>query len=225
MRNCSPCHAQELARVDDLWSLFYVLIEFAVGFLPWRKIKDRVSALCFFTLLACRRFNMYPSGVFHLVLLSTLDTNRPTLVAYARRAVATSSKYTGGTAVAGFDLPACLRLPLLVPPATLPKTCFHPLALFALCSSRLPLLVAPTSACNHARLRTKLGPRRPSSATHAWSRGSPRSTGASWNISCRSSTTTPRGTTSSSRECRFVAAVVSRGRMANKGEWKGRGWR
>lgn len=32
-----------MGRHDDLWSLFYMLVEFAVGQLPWRKIKDKVS--------------------------------------------------------------------------------------------------------------------------------------------------------------------------------------
>lgn len=31
-----------MGRHDDLWSLFYMLVEFAVGQLPWRKIKDKV---------------------------------------------------------------------------------------------------------------------------------------------------------------------------------------
>lgn len=34
---------QEMGRHDDLWSLFYMLVEFAVGQLPWRKIKDKVG--------------------------------------------------------------------------------------------------------------------------------------------------------------------------------------
>lgn len=33
---------QEMGRHDDLWSLFYMLVEFLVGQLPWRKIKDKV---------------------------------------------------------------------------------------------------------------------------------------------------------------------------------------
>jgi len=32
----------ELGRRDDLWSLFYTLVEFLRGKLPWRKEKDRV---------------------------------------------------------------------------------------------------------------------------------------------------------------------------------------
>lgn len=33
-----------MGRHDDLWSLFYMLVEFAVGQLPWRKIKDKVRS-------------------------------------------------------------------------------------------------------------------------------------------------------------------------------------
>ncbi|CDQ94055.1 unnamed protein product [Oncorhynchus mykiss] len=32
---------QEMGRHDDLWSLFYMLVEFMVGQLPWRKVKDK----------------------------------------------------------------------------------------------------------------------------------------------------------------------------------------
>jgi len=30
-----------MGRHDDLWSLFYMLIEFITGQLPWRRIKDK----------------------------------------------------------------------------------------------------------------------------------------------------------------------------------------
>lgn len=33
---------QEMGRQDDLWSFFYMMVEFAVGHLPWRKMKDKV---------------------------------------------------------------------------------------------------------------------------------------------------------------------------------------
>ncbi|XP_067272932.1 tau-tubulin kinase 2b [Pseudorasbora parva] len=32
---------KEMSRHDDLWSLFYMLVEFRTGQLPWRKIKDK----------------------------------------------------------------------------------------------------------------------------------------------------------------------------------------
>ncbi|GET92368.1 protein kinase, putative [Leishmania tarentolae] len=34
-------HHQELGRVDDLWSLLFMLVEFATGTLPWRKYKEK----------------------------------------------------------------------------------------------------------------------------------------------------------------------------------------
>jgi tau tubulin kinase len=34
-------HSKELGRRDDLWCVFYVLVEFALGSLPWRKVKDK----------------------------------------------------------------------------------------------------------------------------------------------------------------------------------------
>lgn len=41
--------AQEMGRHDDLWSLFYMLVEFVNGQLPWRKIKDKEQVfLAFF---------------------------------------------------------------------------------------------------------------------------------------------------------------------------------
>ena len=30
-----------MGRHDDLWSLFYMIVEFVVGQLPWRKMKDK----------------------------------------------------------------------------------------------------------------------------------------------------------------------------------------
>ncbi len=33
---------QEMSRRDDLWSVFYMIVEFAQGGLPWRKLKDKV---------------------------------------------------------------------------------------------------------------------------------------------------------------------------------------
>ncbi|WAR18408.1 LOW QUALITY PROTEIN: ASATR-like protein [Mya arenaria] len=32
---------KEMGRHDDLWSLFYMLVEFVSGQLPWRKVKDK----------------------------------------------------------------------------------------------------------------------------------------------------------------------------------------
>ena len=32
---------QEMGRQDDLWSLFYMLVEFITGALPWRKMKEK----------------------------------------------------------------------------------------------------------------------------------------------------------------------------------------
>ena len=32
---------QEMGRHDDLWSLFYMVVEFVTGQLPWRKMKDK----------------------------------------------------------------------------------------------------------------------------------------------------------------------------------------
>ncbi|CAB0040020.1 unnamed protein product [Trichogramma brassicae] len=36
---------KEMGRHDDLWSLFYMLVEFVNGQLPWRKIKDKEQNL------------------------------------------------------------------------------------------------------------------------------------------------------------------------------------
>lgn len=47
---------RELGRHDDLWSMFYMLVEFVSGQLPWRRLKDKeqvfpLSSLCFNTSL------------------------------------------------------------------------------------------------------------------------------------------------------------------------------
>lgn len=34
-------HKRELGRVDDIWSVFYAVIEFLKGSLPWMKMKDK----------------------------------------------------------------------------------------------------------------------------------------------------------------------------------------
>lgn len=47
---------QEMGRHDDLWSLFYMLVEFAVGQLPWRKIKDKVGNLMSVLKIGCYVF-------------------------------------------------------------------------------------------------------------------------------------------------------------------------
>ena len=36
--------AKDLGRHDDLWSVFYMLVELAIGHLPWRRIKDKDEA-------------------------------------------------------------------------------------------------------------------------------------------------------------------------------------
>ena len=36
--------AHDLGRHDDLWSIFYMLVELAVGQLPWRRIRDKEEA-------------------------------------------------------------------------------------------------------------------------------------------------------------------------------------
>lgn len=45
-----------MGRHDDLWSLFYMLVEFAVGQLPWRKIKDKVGNLGSLLKIGCYIF-------------------------------------------------------------------------------------------------------------------------------------------------------------------------
>lgn len=79
-----------MGRHDDLWSLFYMLVEFAVGQLPWRKIKDKVGNLVSVLKTGCYIFifmtfiippaaqcsffsGVKPEPTFHQVFLQ--DTN------------------------------------------------------------------------------------------------------------------------------------------------------
>lgn len=52
---------KEMGRHDDLWSLFYMLVEFVNGQLPWRKIKDKeqVSRRNFNAIVRCRDSFVY----------------------------------------------------------------------------------------------------------------------------------------------------------------------
>lgn len=36
--------SHDLGRHDDLWSVFYLLVELAIGHLPWRRIRDKEEA-------------------------------------------------------------------------------------------------------------------------------------------------------------------------------------
>lgn len=64
---------KELGRVDDLWSLLFMLIEFATGSLPWRKCKTKEE------LAACKERSVKPKLVhnlpreFHLFLSHLQD--------------------------------------------------------------------------------------------------------------------------------------------------------
>lgn len=44
-----------MGRHDDLWSLFYMLVEFVNGQLPWRKIKDKEQVIYFFLFFLKKR--------------------------------------------------------------------------------------------------------------------------------------------------------------------------
>ena len=48
VRYASPAahKGEELGRQDDLWSLFYMLVECVTGQLPWRKIKEKDAVGC-----------------------------------------------------------------------------------------------------------------------------------------------------------------------------------
>lgn len=51
---------QELGRVDDLWSLLFMLIEFATGTLPWRKFKVKEK------IAVCKEASLKPKLVRNL---------------------------------------------------------------------------------------------------------------------------------------------------------------
>ena len=47
-RGAIPINAhqsKDLGRHDDLWSVFYLLVELANGELPWKKIRDKEKAV------------------------------------------------------------------------------------------------------------------------------------------------------------------------------------
>ncbi|XP_051881429.1 tau-tubulin kinase 1-like [Pristis pectinata] len=66
---------REMGRHDDLWSLFYMLVEFAVGQLPWRKIKDKEQVGLIKEKYDHRMLLKHMPSEFHLFLdhVSTLD--------------------------------------------------------------------------------------------------------------------------------------------------------
>ncbi|XP_045439389.1 tau-tubulin kinase 2 isoform X3 [Pipistrellus kuhlii] len=53
---------REMGRHDDLWSLFYMLVEFVVGQLPWRKIKDKLLTSVFDN--SIKTFGVFESDPF-----------------------------------------------------------------------------------------------------------------------------------------------------------------
>lgn len=66
---------REMGRHDDLWSLFYMLVEFAVGQLPWRKIKDKEQVGLIKEKYEHRMLLKHMPSEFHLFLdhVATLD--------------------------------------------------------------------------------------------------------------------------------------------------------
>ncbi|XP_029448680.1 tau-tubulin kinase 1 isoform X1 [Rhinatrema bivittatum] len=64
-----------MGRHDDLWSLFYMLVEFAVGQLPWRKIKDKEQVGMIKEKYDHRMLLKHMPSEFHLFLdhISALD--------------------------------------------------------------------------------------------------------------------------------------------------------
>jgi len=61
----------ELGRCDDLWSLFYTLVEFLRGKLPWRKEKDRVRRRSL-----CPRLFTECSLTYRRVMIESLAADR-----------------------------------------------------------------------------------------------------------------------------------------------------
>ncbi|KAI9330166.1 kinase-like domain-containing protein [Obelidium mucronatum] len=59
------------SRVDDLWSLFYSLLEFLIGTLPWKGKKDRDQVLA----LKSQQLTSLPTGLdaFFQVLCATME--------------------------------------------------------------------------------------------------------------------------------------------------------
>ncbi|NXF96093.1 TTBK1 kinase, partial [Eubucco bourcierii] len=66
---------REMGRHDDLWSLFYMLVEFAVGQLPWRKIKDKEQVGMIKEKYEHRMLLKHMPSEFHLFLdhIASLD--------------------------------------------------------------------------------------------------------------------------------------------------------
>ena len=57
-----------MGRQDDLWSFFYMMAEFAIGHLPWRKIKDKVRYASQINSAGEPKFESL--GAFHLEKIS-----------------------------------------------------------------------------------------------------------------------------------------------------------
>ncbi|KAM9564727.1 tau-tubulin kinase 1 isoform 6-T10 [Guaruba guarouba] len=73
--SCSWHQLKEMGRHDDLWSLFYMLVEFAVGQLPWRKIKDKEQVGMIKEKYEHRMLLKHMPSEFHLFLdhIASLD--------------------------------------------------------------------------------------------------------------------------------------------------------
>ncbi|KAJ8309572.1 hypothetical protein KUTeg_014446 [Tegillarca granosa] len=76
---------KEMGRHDDLWSLFYMLVEFVAGQLPWRKIKDKeqvgnMKEKYDNTLLLKNMPNEFKTFLEHIVSLDYFDKPDYTLL-------------------------------------------------------------------------------------------------------------------------------------------------